>query len=236
MESCRNFCVYFDKTQYTIALLKHILIIIFCQINCHYNKHSSNNFRTLRGFSITLGFILTYTLTHSLAWWENDPQWWWGVPTNWSSCFLPSFQLNSETLKTFCTRNHHLEFFSAIFAMAWWVLFFVFLIIILQMCCAQRFKFREWGGENNIQYFFESNSKHEICKIIFIIIILSEKEKNFSFLNSIRALLISWFLNSGSRFSWWENQSFNDTFSNFMFTHSVASFSLKFTWSWCSLS
>ena len=111
MESCRNFCVYFDKTQYTIAILKHILIIIFCQINCHYNKHSSNNFRTLRGFSITLGFILTYTLTHSLAWWENDPQWWWGVPTNWSSCFLPSFQLNSETLKTFCTRNHHLEFF-----------------------------------------------------------------------------------------------------------------------------
>ena len=147
MESCGNFCVYFDKTQYTIAILKHILIIIFCQINCHYNKHSSNNFRTLRGFSITLGFILTYTLTHSLAWWENDPQWWWGVPTNWSSCFLPSFQLNSETLKTFCTRNHHLEFFSAIFAMAWWVLFFVFLIIILQMCCAQRFKFREWGGK-----------------------------------------------------------------------------------------
>ena len=88
MESCINFCVYFDKTQYTIALLKHILIIIFCQINCHYNKHSSNNFRTLRGFSITLGFILTYTLTHSLAWWENDPQWWWGVPTNWSSCFF----------------------------------------------------------------------------------------------------------------------------------------------------
>ena len=67
MESCRNFCVYFDKTQYTIAILKHILIIIFCQINCHYNKHSSNNFRTLRGFSITLGFILTYTLTHSLT-------------------------------------------------------------------------------------------------------------------------------------------------------------------------
>ena len=23
--------------------------------------------------------------------------------------FLPSFQLNSETLKTFCTRNHHLQ-------------------------------------------------------------------------------------------------------------------------------
>ena len=84
--------------------------------------------------SPTLGL---YLLTHSLAWWENDPQWWWGVPTNWSSCFLPSFQLNSETLKTFCTRNHHLEFFSAIFAMAWWVLFFVFLIIILQMLCTK---------------------------------------------------------------------------------------------------
>ena len=103
--------------------IKKFPLFIFALILCHL---STSNSRTLRGFSITYPwFILTYSLLVG--------KW----PPMMMRCShkleLLLFALISIELWNFKDLLHEKpssRFFSAIFAMAWWVLFFVFLIII----------------------------------------------------------------------------------------------------------